>query len=158
MSAIIDHTVDVVRRISAELRPSVLDDLGLAAALRLQTKQFQDRTGIVTECDCFEENLGLNQQLSTALFRVFEEALTNVMRHAGATKVEIRLKRNKGDLVLTIRDNGRGITEAEMLYPSSLGLLGMRERVNLIGGELNITGTEGEGTMVTVRLLGSARP
>src|SRR6266850_3078981 len=152
MSAIIDHTVDVVRRISAELRPSVLDDLGLAAALRLQTKQFQDRTGIVTDCDCSVENLGLNQQQSTALLRVFEEALTNVMRHAGATKVEVSLKRVNGGLVLTIRDNGRGITEAEMLYPSSLGLLGMRERVNLIGGELNITGTEGKGTMVTVRL------
>jgi len=94
----------------------------------------------------------LNQQQSTALFRVFEEALTNVMRHAGATKVDVSLKRDNDDLVLTIRDNGRGITEAEMSYPSSLGLLGMRERVNLIGGELNITGTEGEGTMVTVRL------
>ena len=124
----------------------------MAAALRLHTKQFQDRTGIVTDCDCTAENLGLNRQQSTALFRVFEEALTNIMRHAGATKVDVRLNRNNGDLVLTIRDNGRGISEAEMLYPSSLGLLGMRERVNLIGGELNITGTVGEGTIITVRL------
>src|SRR5439155_11244888 len=142
MSAIIDDTVDVVRRISAELRPSVLDDLGLAAALRLQTKQFQERTGIVTKCDCFVEDFGLNQQQSTAIFRICEEALTNVMRHAGATRVEIRLEKDNGDLVVTIRDNGRGITEAEILDPLSLGLLGVRERVNLIGAELNITGTK----------------
>ena len=144
--------MDTVRRISAELRPNALDDLGLAAALRLETQQFQYRTGIVTDCDCFVDDLGLNQQQSTAIFRIFEEALTNVMRHAGATTVDVTLEKESGDLVLTIRDNGRGITEAEKRDPLSLGLLGMRERVNLIGGEINISGAEGEGTVVTVRI------
>ena len=152
MIQLVDATVDTVRRISSELRPSILDDLGLAAALRWHTEQFQNRTGIVTDCDCSVENLSLNQAQSTAVFRIFEEALTNVMRHAGATKVEVRLEKDKGDLVVTIQDNGRGITEAEQLDPSSLGLLGMRERVNLIGGEISITGIAGEGTLVTVRL------
>ncbi|HMG73207.1 MAG TPA: PAS domain S-box protein [Pyrinomonadaceae bacterium] len=152
MIQLVDATVDTVRRISSELRPSILDDLGLAAALRWHTEQFQNRTGIVTDCDCVVENLGLNQAQSTAVFRIFEEALTNVMRHAGATKVYVRLEKDKGALVLTVRDNGRGITEAEQLDPSSLGLLGMRERVSLIGGEISITGIAGEGTLVTVRL------
>jgi signal transduction histidine kinase len=152
MVQMVDATMDTVRRISAELRPNALDDLGLAAALRLETQQFQDRTGIVTDCDCFVEDLGLNQQQSTAIFRIFEEALTNVMRHAGATTVDVTIEKENGDLVLTIRDNGRGITEAEKRDPLSLGLLGMRERVNLIGGEINISGAEGEGTVVTVRI------
>jgi signal transduction histidine kinase len=152
MAEMVDATMDTVRRISAELRPNALDDLGLAAAIRLQTRQFQDRTGIVTDCDCFIDDLGLNQQQSTTVFRVFEEALTNVMRHAGATTVDVMLEKDNGDLVLTIRDNGRGITEAERLDPLSLGLLGMSERVKLIGGEIDITGTEGEGTVVTIRI------
>jgi signal transduction histidine kinase len=134
------------------LRPSILDDLGLAAALRWHTEEFQHRTDIVTNCDCSVENLRLNQEQSTAVFRIFEEALTNVMRHARATRVDVKLEKDNGGLVLTIRDNGRGITEAETLAPLSLGLLGMRERVNLIGGELDIAGTEGKGTVVTVRL------
>jgi PAS domain S-box-containing protein len=152
MIQLVDATVDTVRRISSELRPSILDDLGLAAALRWHTEQFQNRTGIVTDCDCVVENLGLNQAQSTAVFRIFEEALTNVMRHADATKVYVRLEKDKGALVLTVRDNGRGITEAEQLDPLSLGLLGMRERVSLIGGEISISGIAGEGTLVTVRL------
>jgi signal transduction histidine kinase len=152
MVQMVDATTDTVRRISAELRPNALDDLGLAAALRFKTRQFQERTGIVTDCDCFVEDLGLNQQQSTAVFRVFEEALTNVMRHAGATTVDVAIEKENGDLVLTIRDNGRGITEAEKVDPLSLGLVGMRERVNLIGGEIDITGTEGEGTVVTIRI------
>ena len=158
MIQLVDATIDTVRRISAELRPSALDDLGLAAALRLQAEQFQDRTGIVTDCDCAEENLGLNQQQSTAVFRVFEEALTNIMRHAGATKVDVRLEKNNVNIILTVGDNGRGITEADILDPSSLGLLGMRERVNLIEGEINIAGIAGKGTVVTVRLPNPRRP
>jgi signal transduction histidine kinase len=152
MIQMVDATMDTVRRISAELRPNALDDLGLAAALRFQTRQFEERTGIVTGCDCFVDDLGLNQQQSTGIFRIFEEALTNVMRHAGATTVDVAIKKENGDLILTIRDNGRGITEAEWLDPLSLGLVGMRERVNLMGGEIDITGTEGEGTVVTVRV------
>jgi signal transduction histidine kinase len=152
MVQLVDATTDTVRRISAELRPSALDDLGLAAALRFQTRQFQDRTGIVTDCDCFVDDLGLDQPQSTAIFRIFEEALTNIMRHSGATTVDVILEKDNGGLVLSIRDNGRGITEAEKRDPLSLGLLGMRERVNLMGGEITVTGTKGEGTVVTIRI------
>jgi PAS domain S-box-containing protein len=152
MIQLVDATVDTVRRISSELRPSILDDLGLAAALRWHTEQFQHRTGIVTDCDCSVENLGLNPEQSTAVFRIFEEALTNVMRHARATRVDIKLEQDNGDLVLTIRDNGRGITAIEKTDRLSLGLLSMRERANMIGGQINITGNEGEGTIITVRL------
>jgi signal transduction histidine kinase len=149
MIALVDETVDTVRRISAELRPSALDDLGLAAALRLQARHFQDRTGIFVECQA--EGVRLTQQQSTAVFRICEEALTNVMRHSHATRVEVRLELDQSNLVLTIRDNGRGITPVEMSDPLSLGLLGMRERAHLIGGEIEIEGIEDQGTMVTVR-------
>jgi PAS domain S-box-containing protein len=158
MIQLVEATIDTVRRISAELRPSALDDLGLAAALRLQAEQFQDRTGILTDCDCAVEDLGLNQRQSTAVFRVFEEALTNIMRHAEATRVDVRLEKDNLKIMLTIRDNGRGITEADILDPSSLGLLGMRERIQLIEGEINITGIEGRGTLVTIRLPNPRKP
>jgi PAS domain S-box-containing protein len=152
MIAMVDETVDTVRRISAELRPSALDDLGLGAALRLQAHQFQDRTGIIVECDCAAESVKLIQQQSTAVFRICEEALTNVMRHSYATRVEVRLRMDQDDLVLTIRDNGTGITPTEMSDSLSLGLLGMRERAHLIGGEIEIKGIEDEGTVVTARV------
>jgi signal transduction histidine kinase len=152
MIALVDETVDTVRRISAELRPSALDDLGLGAALRLQARQFQDRTGIIVECDCSAESLKLTSQQSTAVFRICEEALTNVMRHSYATRVEVKLKIDQGDLVLTIRDNGTGITPLEMSDSLSLGLLGMRERAHLLGGEIEITGIEDKGTVVTARV------
>ncbi|MDX6385987.1 MAG: hypothetical protein QOK48_3560 [Blastocatellia bacterium] len=152
MIALVDETVDTVRRISAELRPSALDDLGLGAALRLQARQFQDRTGIIVECDCSAESVKLTSQQSTAVFRICEEALTNVMRHSYATRVEVKLKIDQGDLVVTIRDNGTGITPLEMSDSLSLGLLGMRERAHLLGGEIEITGIEDKGTVVTARV------
>jgi signal transduction histidine kinase len=152
MIALVDETVNTVRRISAELRPSALDDLGLGAALRLQARQFQDRTGIIADCDCAAESVKLTQQQSTAVFRICEEALTNVMRHSYATRVEVRLKIDQGDLVLTVRDNGLGIMPVEMSDSLSLGLLGMRDRARLIGGDIEIEGIEDKGTVVTARV------
>jgi signal transduction histidine kinase len=158
MIALVDETVDTVRRISAELRPSALDDLGLGAALRVQARQFQGRTGIIVQCDCLTERLKLTQQQSTGIFRICEEALINVMRHSNATRVEVALVIDQSDLVLRIRDNGRGITPAQMSDPLSLGLLGMRERVHLIGGEIEIKGIEDKGTVVTARVPISREP
>jgi PAS domain S-box-containing protein len=152
MIQLVDATVDTVRRISAELRPKALDDLGLAAALRLESRQFQERTGIVTKCECSLDKVRLTPQQSTALFRICEEALTNVIRHSGATQVEIKLWMDEGDLLLTISDNGRGITPAEIANRLSLGLLGMRERIHLIAGEIDIQAVEGKGTLVTARV------
>jgi PAS domain S-box-containing protein len=152
MMQLVDQTVDTVRRISSELRPSVLDDIGLVAAMRWQARQFEAQAGIVCQCDFGLEEVDLDQQQSTAIFRVFQEALTNVLRHAEATRIDITLEKEDDDLVLTISDNGRGITAAEKSEPLSLGLLGMRERVNLIGGTIDIAGVEGKGTEIMVRV------
>jgi signal transduction histidine kinase len=152
MLGLTDTTINAVRRIASELRPSVLDKLGLVAAIEWQAQQFQDRTGLVVNCDCPVDEVNLNQEQSTAVFRILQEALTNILRHALATKVDIKTLEEAGAFVLTIRDNGRGITDNEKSGPLSIGLLGMRERVHLIGGEIEITGVEGEGTSVTVRL------
>jgi PAS domain S-box-containing protein len=152
MLGLTDTTINTVRRIASELRPSVLDDLGLVVAIKWQAQQFQDRTGIIVDCDCPVDDVHLNQEQSTAVFRIFQETLRNILRHAQATRVDVTMVDEGGALVLTIRDNGRGITEGERSGPLSIGLLGMRERAHLIGGELDITGTKGEGTAVTVRL------
>ena len=152
MMRLADTTINAVRRISSELRPSILDDLGLVEAIEWQAQQFQARTGIICRCDCSAENINLNREQSTAVFRIFQEAVTNVLRHAQATRVDIMIEEEAGELVLTITDDGKGITESEKTGPQSLGLLGMRERAHLIGGEINITGGEGKGTVVTVRV------
>jgi PAS domain S-box-containing protein len=152
MLKLIETTISSVRRISSELRPSILDDLGLAEAIEWQAQQFQAQTGIICRCDCSLENVDLNQQQSTAVFRVFQEALTNILRHSQATRVDVTMKQEAGALVLTISDNGKGITEDEKSGQPSLGLLGMRERVHLVRGKIDITGIEGQGTVITVRV------
>ncbi|PYS65468.1 MAG: hypothetical protein DMF76_02505, partial [Acidobacteria bacterium] len=152
MIELTDETIDTIRRISSELRPSILDDLGLVAAIEWQAKEFQTRTRIVCTCDCSMENVGLNRKQSTAVFRIFQEALTNVLRHAQATKIDIRTKQEDGQFVLTVSDNGRGITEAEKSDVLSLGLLGMKERARLVGGEIDIARSEEGGTAITVRV------
>jgi PAS domain S-box-containing protein len=150
MLRLAETTIITVRRISSELRPSVLDDLGLVAAIEWHALQFQDRTGIIVQCDCTLENLDLSREQSTAVFRIFQEALTNVLRHARATRIDIQTNEEDGEFVLTIRDNGRGITPGETSGTETLGLLGMRERAHLIGGEVKIAGIAGEGTVVTI--------
>lgn len=147
-----DTTLNTVRRISSELRPIALDELGLMEAIEWQAQQFQARTGIVVNCDCPLESDDLPQEQAAAIFRIFQEALTNVLRHAQATRVDVIAKKEAGEFVLTISDNGRGITEDEQSGSPSLGLLGMRERANLIGGKIQITGVEGKGTVVTLRV------
>jgi PAS domain S-box-containing protein len=152
MVGLIDTTIHVVRRISSELRPPILDDLGLAAAIEWQTQQFQARTGILCRYDGSGESLDLDQAQSTAIFRIFQEALTNVLRHAQATRVDVTLEEEGAELVLRVKDNGRGITEGEQNGPRTLGLLGMRERAHLIGGRVDLTGIKGQGTTVTLRV------
>jgi PAS domain S-box-containing protein len=147
-----DTTVNTVRRIASELRPIALDELGLIEAIEWQAQQFQARTGIIVHCDCRLENADLTQEQSIAIFRIFQEALTNVLRHAQATRIDIIAKDEAGEFVLTVTDNGRGITEDEQSGATSLGLLGMRERANLIRGKIQITGAEGKGTVVTLRV------
>ena len=152
MLRVIQTTIETVRRISSELRPSVLHDLGLWPAIEWQAQQFQDRTGLICQCNCAVTNLDLSGEQSTAVFRIFQEALTNILRHAQATMVNIHMNEDDGELILTISDNGRGITEDERSRSQSLGLLGMQERAHLTGGNIDITGVDGKGTVVTVRI------
>jgi PAS domain S-box-containing protein len=152
MIRLINTTIGAVRRISSELRPGILDNLGLAEAIEWQAEQFQSRTGIICRCDCSLENLDLSSEQSTAIFRILQEALTNILRHAQATRVDIAAKKEADEFVLTISDNGRGITKDEQSGSQSFGLLGMQERAHLIGGKINISGVEGKGTVITVRV------
>jgi signal transduction histidine kinase len=146
----IDGIIHSVRRIATELRPPVLDTLGLAAAIEWQTADFQKRTGIKCSFTSDPEEISLDQERATAVFRVFQEGLTNVARHAGATEVNIGLEKKDGRLVLRLRDNGKGISEGQINGSNSLGILGMRERVLPLDGELRIEGAAGAGTTITV--------
>lgn len=152
MTHLVDETVQAVRRIATELRPGLLDHLGLVAALEWQVREFQERTGLTCEFKKNPENLVVDAARATTVFRICQEALTNVARHAQATKVDISLRMAGRKLVLKVRDNGRGISEDAVADPQSVGLLGMRERVLSWGGEVQIQGVEGKGTVVTVHL------
>lgn len=152
MVGLTDTTINVVRRIASELRPSILDDLGLMEAIEWQAQQFQTRTGIQCRCDCSCQQPRLSDEQSTALFRIVQEALTNILRHAQATQVDIAMNEENEVFVLTVCDNGRGITETEKLSRNSLGLLGMQERAHLIGGHIEIVGRQGQGSTLRVRV------
>lgn len=152
MAAHIDETIRAVRRIATELRPGILDTAGLPAALEWQANQFQMQTGIVCEVQIGVKETRWHQSLNTAFFRIFQEALTNVIRHAAATRVDVRLTEAGGQIVLEVKDNGRGISRTEIHNTKSIGLLGVRERAALQGGTLRLTGRDGLGTTVTVRI------
>jgi PAS domain S-box-containing protein len=152
MRRLIDATIQTVRKIATELRPGILDDLGLTAAIEWQAQEFQARTGIACEFISRLEEFPLERDRSTAIFRIFQETLTNVARHAQATRVSVSLRAHNGSLVLEVRDNGKGVTAEELADPQSLGLLGMRERALLFGGEVSISGQPGAGTTVTAQI------
>ena len=148
----VDTTIQSVRRISSALRPQVLDDVGLIATLKWQAKEFQVRTGIRCNVELPAEELALDQARSTAAFRILQEALANVARHAGATRVDISLRVHIDHFILKIADNGRGVSEVELHSPKSLGLLGIRERAFLLGGSVDIESKVGKGTTVTLSI------
>ena len=152
MTKSIDSTIQTVRRIAMKLRPGILDDLGLVAALEWQLKDFEKRTGIRCEYLPPVEDISLDAYLSTALFRIVQEALTNVARHSGATEVHVRLRADADSSTLEVKDNGKGIEKKKTLSSKSLGLLGMRERAQMFGGRITVTGTPGIGTIVTVEI------
>lgn len=152
MLALTDTMIHIVRRIASDLRPAVLDVLGLEEALEWQARQFENRTGIAVRYESTGVDVELSPAQAMTVFRIFQEALTNVLRHAHATRVDVTVVEDTGAFVLMIGDNGRGITENERTGERSLGLLGMRERAHLIGAEIEVSGVEGEGTTVTLRL------
>ncbi len=152
MVGLIDSLIQTIRRISTELRPRVLDDLGLIAAIEWQTNEFRSRMGIACRFTSTVEELDLDKDRATAVFRILQETLTNVARHAKATHVEIRLDIKDRVLVLEVKDNGIGIVEDALDKITSLGLLGMKERALVFGGEVNFHGIPGSGTTVAIRI------
>jgi signal transduction histidine kinase len=144
----IDSTILSVRRIATELRPALIDDLGLIAALEWQSDEFQRRTGISCKFETNVENIDLNSDCAIAVFRIFQESLTNIMRHAEATSVKVILERTKQTIDLKIFDNGKGIQKDELNGRKSLGILGMHERARSINGEMSIVHALPRGTSV----------
>lgn len=152
MSKLINSTIGSVRKLATELRPGVLDDLGLVAAIEWQAREFQVRTGINCRLSLPAEDMEFGAEQSTAVFRIFQEVLTNVARHANARNVEVAMQEEDGARVLEVRDDGRGISEEKIAGAGSLGLLGMRERALLFGGEVIVRRGQRRGTVVTVRI------
>jgi PAS domain S-box-containing protein len=148
----VDATIASVQRIVAELRPGVLDDLGLVAAIEWQCRDFQRRTGIVCTCTFGQEDLQLDREQATAVFRICQEALTNVARHAAAATVQVGLEERDGMVKLEVQDDGCGVPEEKLSHPKSFGLQGMRERAGLLGGDLVIERGPRGGTKITLRL------
>jgi signal transduction histidine kinase len=148
----IDGIIQIVRQLAMELRPAILDDFGLSAAIEWQLQEFEKRSGIRSRYTPEEIQVELDKEAATAVFRILQEALTNVVRHAQASEVNVQLQHQINYLVLQVHDNGRGISPSDLANLKSLGLVGMRERVRLFSGELDIQGTPGEGTTVLVRI------
>ena len=151
MVTLVNNTIDAVRRISTELRPGILDDLGLVAALDWAAEDFESRTGIRLTKKLPEE-IAVDGDRATALFRIFQETLTNVALHSGATEVSVELAEENGIIILQVEDNGRGISDKKLCARESIGILGMRERAALLGGELIVDTAPEKGTTVRVRL------
>ena len=152
MSQMLDVTVAATRRISADLRPLMLDDLGLVPAAEWLVQGFRSRTGVACELNISREHFDLPEPYATAIFRILQESLTNAARHANATLVEVTLGREEGCVLLTVQDNGDGFVTADPRKPLSFGLLGLRERVYLLDGEVGIESTPETGTRIEVRI------
>jgi PAS domain S-box-containing protein len=152
MIQLLDNTISTVQRIATEIRPGVLDDFGLVAAVEWLARDFQKRSGITCTFRSEIDDMQVERESATALFRICQEALTNVVRHAHADRVAIRLAKTADQLLLEIKDNGKGVPEAKIAHAMSLGLVGMRERTARLGGEFQIRGIPKKGTAVTARV------
>jgi PAS domain S-box-containing protein len=148
----IDQTIKTVRRISTELRPSVLDDLGLIAAFEWLLKDFEKRSGVKSRLFSSLDEVSLDLNAKTALFRVFQESLTNVARHAQASEVNAFLKKENDDLLITIKDNGKGFDVTSMENKKTLGILGIKERIAIIKGTYAIDSIPGKGTTIELKV------
>lgn len=150
MASEINRSIQSVKRICTELRPAILEDLGLVYVIEWHTARFQERTGIRCCLDMKMTDVKGDSHITTALYRIHQEALTNVGRHAQATKVEVSLTHKKNRIILEIKDNGRGIRNSDLSGSKSFGIIGMRERVYALGGDFDISGEPGRGTRIRV--------
>ncbi len=147
-----ERLIETTQAISSTMRPGVLDDLGLVAAVEWLAADFEKRTGLACVATLPAADIALDLSLAVVLFRIVQEALTNVIRHAGASRVEIRLRATEGELALEVEDDGRGITPQQVADPRSLGLFSMRERIAALGGTVDFRSEAGRGTIVSVRV------
>ena len=147
---LMDNTVKTIRRISSELRPSILDDMGLAAAMEWHLKEFEKRSSIKTHSILPKAEMILSDTVKTGLFRIFQESLTNVLRHAEAENINVSLQQKNGNLVLSIEDDGKGFEKGKAEEKKTLGILGMKERSFMMGGSYEISSASGKGTLVVV--------
>ncbi|MDI6765653.1 MAG: PAS domain S-box protein [Bacteroidota bacterium] len=152
ISNLADSAIQTIRKITTELRPAILDSMGLVAAIEWQAEEFEKRTGIRCSYSSQVENVELDRDRSTAVFRILQESLTNITRHAKATKVGITLKRKIENLVMEIEDNGRGIVINELNKMNTFGILGMKERTAFLDGKFEITGAPSQGTTIRVSI------
>ena len=152
MKTMLDSTVAATRRIAADLRPLMLDDLGLLPAVEWLVQSFRSRTGTACTLDITTPDLELNEPYATAVFRILQESLTNAARHAEAATVRVTLGKDASHVTLVIDDNGRGFATTGPRKPASYGLMGLRERVSMLHGELNIESRPGSGTRIDVRI------
>jgi two-component system, NarL family, sensor histidine kinase UhpB len=158
MKEVVNTTVAAVRRIAADLRPVMIDDLGLLPAIEHLLHEFSQRSGIMVSLDAKVDNIEFRDPLATAIYRMVQEALTNVARHAEATLAEVDLATRGEDLVVRVRDNGRGVDDAALRKAKSYGLLGIRERAQTLGGVASIFRSAGGGTTVQITIpLGAHR-
>jgi signal transduction histidine kinase len=152
LTDLLDGTLHSVRRISTELRPSLLDDLGLAAAMEWHLREFEKRSGLKTTFNQPEEELQFDDHVKTAIFRIFQESLTNVARHSDANHVKVDLIANENQVVLKIKDNGKGFDKQKAAQSKTLGILGMRERAESLGWHFEIQSSSEKGTQVLVTI------
>jgi len=144
----VDQTLESITKIATDLRPRILDDLGLLTAIEWQAREFRKHHDIQVELSFNPVEMTVSPTSTTAIFRIFQEALTNAARHAKATVVNVSLVQNNSSFILEVQDNGVGCTQCKLENPSSLGLIGIRERIMFLGGTLKITSTEGKGTTI----------
>jgi len=152
MVDLVDNTIKSVQRIAMELRPPILDAFGLCEAIAWQAGEYEKRFGIKFNLNCLQSSLDLETDLNTTLFRIFQESITNVVRHAKASKVVVRVSNVKCQIIMEIADNGKGIRKDQIEGSNSLGLIGIRERVRYWNGEVHFSGTPEKGTTVEIRI------
>ena len=152
MVDLVDSTIKSVQRIAMELRPPILDAFGLCEAIAWQAGEYEKRFAIKFDLNCLQSDLDLDKDMKTTFFRIFQESITNVVRHAEASKVNVSISRQNGQLVMKIKDNGKGIQDDQIEDSNSLGLLGIRERVRYWNGEVIFHGDPDKGTIVEIRI------
>lgn len=152
ISSLVNETIQSVQKISTDLRPSILDDLGLITAIDWQLDEFEKSSGIKCVKEITDVEIEINSELSLLIFRIFQESLTNVVRHANATQVNLNLNLDNEFLNLIIKDNGKGITQEDIENPDSFGLFSIKERTKNCGGEVKITGLKNKGTKVEINI------